>query len=211
MDNKYKETFETWNKVANVYEDKFMHLDVYNETYDFFCDSIVNPNAKILEIGCGPGNITQYLLSKKADFDILGIDIAPNMIQLAKKNNPTAQFQVMDCREINNITSKFHGIIAGFCLPYLSLDEAKNLIKTAFDLLNNEGIIYLSFVEGNPNESDFKVGSAGRVFFQYHDLQVLKHNLSELNFTNIKIFKVKYKTSVTTFDIHTIITANKPK
>lgn len=209
MDNKYKETFETWNKVAKVYEDKFMHLDVYNETYDYFCDAIVKPKAKILEIGCGPGNITQYLLSKKADFDILGIDIAPNMIQLAKKNNPKAQFKVMDCREIGNVTSTFDGIIAGFCLPYLSPNEVKNLIKTAFDLLNDKGVIYLSFVEGNPNESDFKVGSAGRVFFQYHDLKILKHHLLKINFTNIKIFKVKYKLTETTFEQHTVLTATK--
>ena len=55
--DKYKETFKTWNKVASLYEDKFMDLDLYNNTYDYFCE-LVKDNAKILEIGCGPGNIT---------------------------------------------------------------------------------------------------------------------------------------------------------
>lgn len=63
MDNRYKETFETWNKGASMYQDKFMDLDLYNENYDFFCDSLNKPNSKILEIGCGPGNITKYILS----------------------------------------------------------------------------------------------------------------------------------------------------
>lgn len=84
----YNETFETWNKVAQLYQDKFMDLNLYNTTYDYVCNAIIKNKAKILEVGCGPGNITKYLLSKRPDFDILGIDILPNMIELAKKIIP---------------------------------------------------------------------------------------------------------------------------
>ena len=40
--DKYKETFKTWNKVASLYQDKFMELDLYNDTYDFICSSIIS-------------------------------------------------------------------------------------------------------------------------------------------------------------------------
>ena len=33
--DRYTETFETWNKIATQYQDKFMQLDLYNYTYDF--------------------------------------------------------------------------------------------------------------------------------------------------------------------------------
>src|SRR5829696_71014 len=89
MDN-YQKTFETWDKVATLYQEKFMNLDLYNDTYNKFCELIKKPNATIFEIGCGPGNITKYLLAKKPDIQIYAIDVAPNMIQLAKANNPTA-------------------------------------------------------------------------------------------------------------------------
>lgn len=52
--DRYKETFETWNKLASLYQDKFMDLDLYNHTYDFICDSMTKRGAKLLEIGCGP-------------------------------------------------------------------------------------------------------------------------------------------------------------
>ena len=45
--DKYKETFETWNKVASLYQDKFMDLDIYNHTYDFICSSLDKSNSKI--------------------------------------------------------------------------------------------------------------------------------------------------------------------
>lgn len=205
----YKETFETWNNVAAVYQDKFMDLDLYNGTYDYICNSVTKPNAKLLEIGCGPGNITRYLLSKRPDFDILGIDIAPNMIEFAKKNNPAAEFIVMDTRKISSLTARYDGIVGGFCLPYLSLAESKELITNSYDLLNENGLIYLSFVEGDPAESGFKTGSGGRVLFHFHTLEGLKKQLIEAKFGELQIFKVKYKTSETTFDVHTIVTAKK--
>jgi 16S rRNA A1518/A1519 N6-dimethyltransferase RsmA/KsgA/DIM1 with predicted DNA glycosylase/AP lyase activity len=73
--DRYKETFDTWNNIASIYQDKFMDLDVYNDTYDHICNAVTKPKAKLLDIGGGPGNITKYLLSKRPDFDIFGIGI----------------------------------------------------------------------------------------------------------------------------------------
>jgi trans-aconitate methyltransferase len=208
--DRYKETFETWNKVAKLYEDKFMDLDLYDDTYDFICNSIIKDKAKILEIGCGPGNITKYILSKRPDFDIYGIDIAPNMIELAKKNNPTARFAIIDIRQIDGIKTKYDGIVCGFCLPYLSQTDRIKLIADCYKLLNENGLLYLSFVEGDPNKSDFQVGSSGdRSYFYFHNLDDLKTQLVESKFEELRTFKVKYKKSETEIDIHTILTANK--
>ena len=206
--DKYRETFETWNKVAKLYEAKFMNLDLYNHTYDFICSSLNKSNPNILEIGCGPGNITRYLLAKRPDFNIFGIDIAPNMIELAKKNNPRANFAVMDCREINDLQGTYDGIICGFCLPYLSGNDSKKLISDCYDLLNKNGLFYLSFVEGDPKNSHFQVGSNGnRIFFYFHDLEELTEQLYMNNFDEVKIFKVEYER--TKSEIHTILTAKK--
>ena len=207
--DRYKETFDTWNKIASLYQDKFMELDFYNDTYDFICNSIDKPNAKLLEIGCGPGNITKYLIAKRPDFDIFGIDIAPNMVELARQNNPAAHFAVMDSRQINNLDSKYDGIVCGFCLPYLSQTETNELISNSYSLLSNNGLLYLSFVEGDPDKSDFKAGSGGRVYFYYHKLDDITLQLNSFKFGEIKIFNVKYKISETEFDTHTILTAKK--
>lgn len=208
--DRYKETFETWNKVASLYQDKFMDLDLYNDTYDFICDSIIKDNAKILEFGCGPGNITKYLLSKRPDFDIYGIDIAPNMIKLAKKNNPLASFAIMDCRQIDEIETKYDGIVCGFCLPYLSQTDSQKLITDCYNLLNENGLIYISFVEGDPIKSDFRVSSSGdRTYFYYYNLNDLKTKLSESKFDELNVFKVEYKKSESEIEIHTILTAKK--
>lgn len=209
MNDRYTETFDTWNKVASLYQERFMDLDLYNETYEYVCANIAKPNAKLLEIGCGPGNITRYLLSRRPDFNIFGIDIAPNMIELARKNNPAAEFAVMDSREISRLTEKFDGLIAGFCLPYLSQAESIELISTAAALLHENGLIYLSFVEGDPGESEFKTGSSGRVFFHYHRLTDIKKELSRNKFEDIIVSHIAYKNQAAATEIHTVLTAKR--
>ena len=206
----YQETFATWNKIASLYQDKFMHLDLYNESYDFVCQAVNKENAAILEIGCGPGNITKYLLAKRPDFHILGIDIAPNMIALARKNNPIANFSVMDCREIGTMQTKYDAIICGFCLPYLSHPDSKKLILDAAGLLHENGFIYISFVEGDPKNSGFQVASSGdRSYFYYHKLNQLSTQLVEHDFETLQIFKVPYEKPSAKTEIHTILTAKK--
>jgi SAM-dependent methyltransferase len=208
--DRYKETFETWNKIASLYQDKFIDLELYNDTYDFVCSSLDQVNSKILEIGCGRGNITKYLLSKRPDFDIFGIDIAPNMIELARKSNPGADFAVMDSRQIDEIKTKYDGIVCGFCLPYLSQSDSRKLISDCYNLLNENGLIYMSFVEGDPSKSGFQVGSSGdRVYFYFYNLEDLKTQFVENKFEELQIFKIEYKKSETEMDIHTILTAKK--
>jgi 2-polyprenyl-3-methyl-5-hydroxy-6-metoxy-1,4-benzoquinol methylase len=203
----YKETAQTWNKLANIYQDKFMDLDLYNETYDFFCDKIKRENAGILEIGCGPGNITRYLLSKKPDFDIFATDVAPNMIELAKQNCPEAKFALMDARDISQLGEKYDGIVCGFCLPFLTTDDVEKLISDCAQLLNQNGVIYISFMDDDPEKSEFKTGSTGdKVFFRFHTLQKLESLLKEHGFVKNKVFRVQYTTAERS-EIHTILIA----
>ena len=101
--DKYEITVGTFNKLADAYQEKYMHFDFYFDTYDTFCELVTNDSAAILEVACGPGNITKYLLNKRPGFKIEGIDLAPNMVELAKVNNPTASFQVMDSRKVSVI------------------------------------------------------------------------------------------------------------
>lgn len=207
--DRYKETFDTWNKLASLYQDRFMDLEVYNKTYDFICHTITRKNAQLLDIGCGPGNITKYLLTQRPDFHILGIDIAPNMITLAKKNNPSANFEVMDTRDLRQLHTTFDAVIAGFCLPYLSPADCQRLITDSYQLLNEDGLLYLSFVEGNPDQSGYQVGSTGdKMYFYFYLLDDLK-NLMKDQFEELNIFKVEYKKSDGAIEIHTVFIAKK--
>lgn len=208
--NRYKTTFETWNKIASLYQDNFMDIDLYNDTYDIFCNAIKRQNASIFEIGCGPGNITKYLITQRPDFKIEATDVSPNMIALAKKSVPTANFSVMDAREMQTITQSFDGIMCGFCMPYLSKEDCAKLIQDCSRLLNSKGIFYCSAIEGDYNKSGYESGSSGdKAYVYYHQQDCLEQLLKENGFTSIQTIRKQYNKKDGSSQTHLIFIAAK--
>lgn len=188
----YQTTFQTWNKVASLYQDKFMDLDLYNDTYERFCQLVEKREAKVFEIGCGPGNITRYIRSQRPDFQIDAIDVAPAMIQLARNNVPAVRFHIMDCREIGKIEDQFDAIISGFCLPYLSQPDTIKLFQDSAALLHTGGIAYFSAIEGDYSQSGYKTASSGDpCYVYYYEEADLYMALEDQGFEVIDIFRKK--------------------
>lgn len=213
MDNnhiRYQTTFDTWNKVAQVYQDKFMNLEIYNETYDAFCSLVTKDYPKILEIWCGPGNITAYIRWKREDFGICAVDIAPTMVELAQKNNPSIRCIVMDGRNISHLNESFNAIIAGFFLPYLSKDDMKRFICDSWSLLaHSKGILYISFIEGDYERSGYQAGSTGnKSYVYYYTKEEIINELHQNYFDIIYSEAISYQSSKT-LDIHIIYIAKK--
>lgn len=193
--NRIKETIETYNISARKYEDKFMEMDLYNDTYDTFCNLTEKSNAEIFEIATGPGNVAKYICSKRPDFKVFGIDLSPNMVELAKQNNPQADFAVMDCREIHTINRKFDGILCAFCLPYLSREESRKLISDVSALLEHNGLLYISTMEGDYDKSGYETTSFSgdcRVFVYYHQADLMYANLTEFGFEILDLQRKRY-------------------
>jgi predicted TPR repeat methyltransferase len=192
MDNN-QNAVNLFNKYADAYQDKFMNVDLYADSFDLFCKEINVTNASVLELACGPGNITRYLLDKRPDFKIMGTDLAPKMIELAQVNNPSAEFQLMDCRAFGKMNQTFDGIMCGFCLPYLSKEEAIQLIADASHILSPGGVIYISTMEDEYSQSGFRTGSQGDQMFQhFHQADYLTEALIQTGFTIIDLSRKEY-------------------
>jgi 2-polyprenyl-3-methyl-5-hydroxy-6-metoxy-1,4-benzoquinol methylase len=192
--DKYQTTITTYNKLAQAYQDRFMDLDIYNHTYDRFCELVDIENPKVLEIACGPGNVSRYLLNQRSDFNILGIDLAEKMIELAKINNPTANYQLMDCLDIARIDQKFEAVMSGFCMPYISKDDCIKQIQDVALLLKPNGLFYLSTMEDDPEKSGIK-GSPNhdeKVYMFYHQAEYLIQALQQNGFEILDIKRQSY-------------------
>jgi predicted TPR repeat methyltransferase len=212
IDIKLGETIETYNKAAKRYEEKFMNMDFYNDTFDKFCNLISKKNAEIFEIATGPGNVTRYLNTLRPDFNIYGIDLAPNMIELAKINNPNAEFSVMNCKDISTIDRKFDAIMCGFCMPYLSKEECAKLITDSSERLHRGGLFYLSTMEDDYNKSGFETTSFSgqdRVYIYYHQADYLTNCLNQNGFEVMELERKDYPESDGTFLTDLIMIAKK--
>lgn len=171
-----------FNKYASSYQEQYMSVDSYKASLNEFCNNLPKENASILDVGCGPGNVTQYLLQQRSDFNILGIDIAPNMITLAEKNNPTATFKVVDALSLPKLNTTYNGIVCAFLLPYLSKEQAIEFIKSAVNLLKKDGLLYISTMEDLNINSKFQGASQNKndqLFINYHEMDYLTDALKD--------------------------------
>ncbi|MDP9956193.1 2-polyprenyl-3-methyl-5-hydroxy-6-metoxy-1,4-benzoquinol methylase [Epilithonimonas hungarica] len=210
MEN-YNKTIQTYNEVALNYENKFMEMDLYNDTCDFFC-SLLNANSEVLDIGCGPGNISKYFLNIRKDLKITGIDLAPNMIERAKLNVPNANFIVKDALKIDELTHTFDGVVIGFCMPYLNREDSSKLIRLSSQKLNLNGIIYISTMEDDYGKSGYETTSFsdGReVYVYYHQEDHIKTELINNGFEILKIERKDYPEPDGTFLTDMIFIARK--
>jgi 2-polyprenyl-3-methyl-5-hydroxy-6-metoxy-1,4-benzoquinol methylase len=179
-----------FDKHANHYQDKFMQMDLYEKSLNLFCKSINKSDARILDIGCGPGNISQFLINTNNDYHLLGIDLAPKMIELAQINNPSAQFKIMDCKDIEQLDQCYDGIVSGFCLPYLSKAETRQFITDTTELLKPSGVLYLSTMEDEYSKSGLVGSSSGgedTTHIYYYKADFLTQLLIKNNFEIIDI------------------------
>lgn len=200
--DKTKTAVDIFDKHARLYQDKYMDTSMYHDTFDAFCDNITRQNAEILELACGPGNITAYLLKKRPDLKILGTDLSPNMIGLAKANNPGAEFRLMDCRDLGTLDKKYDGIVCGFALPYLSKEEAIQLIGDAAGVLRPGGILYLSTMEDDYSKSGVQQSSTGdRMYLYYHQADYLTQALRDNGFTVVHVQRKTYADGSGTTDL----------
>lgn len=192
-----------FNQCAEMYQERFMDLSMYHETFDAFCNSIKPTPAKILELACGPGNITKYLLNKRPDFTLLATDLAPNMLELAQINNPSVTFKLLDCKAFTSLNQTFDAIICGFGLPYLTKEEAIQLIADASKQLNPNGVLYISTMEDDYSKSGLQTSSDGKhtLFMHFHQADYLTETMTNNGFELIELKRISYNNPKPTTDL----------
>ncbi|MGQ2982623.1 class I SAM-dependent DNA methyltransferase [Flavobacterium sp.] len=192
MQNNTQLVKNVFNKNADLYQEKYMDVAMYATSIDLFCKCLPT-DGSVLELACGPGNITRYMLDKCPGLKILGTDIAENMIALAKQNCPEAAFELLDCREIDKLNRKFNGMMIGFVFPYLSREECIQVIADSAKLLEPNGVIYLSTMEDNYVTSGWRTSSKGdKVYMYNHEegylTKALKDNGFEITDMQRKVY-----------------------
>lgn len=193
--DKSKQAAALFDAFAKPYEDKYMDQSKYHDSLNEFCAWIRPMSARVLELACGPGNVTKYLLEQRPDLRILATDLAPKMLELAKKNNPHVSFQLLDLREIDQLTGPFDAILCAFGFPYLNKEETISLISNMAKHLGPYGVCYISTMEGNYADSDWQGPSSGedqKIFIHYHELGYLQAALEENDLQLQRIERVQY-------------------
>jgi SAM-dependent methyltransferase len=119
-----------YTELASDYHQLYQQIFNYQEQFEIFRDHL-NRYAcrKVAELGCGTGNLAVKFINE--GFDYVGVDLAGEMITIARENNPQVTFFHQDMRFLK-LNKVFDGIcITGRSFTYLTSNEDVKLCLAA--------------------------------------------------------------------------------
>ena len=161
---------------------------------------IIKKSSKVLDIGCCPGGWSQYVLNKRGNQSVVGVDILP----IEKKFNDNFTFYNFDLNEFEKISEVF--ISKNYCFDVIISDIAPNTSGNQFlDQTNSYNLSFLSFqfiksflkkggfflvknFQGEDTEQLFK-----EIKFQFNKAMYVKPNASDKKSKEIYILGLEKK------------------
>ncbi len=192
MNNSIKENIKSvYEKYAREFDEKIACLEIYNESYDYLLNKIKADSA-ILDLACGPGNVSYYLKKHLPGLAITGVDISAEMIEIAKGRIQDGRFIVKDICEVK-FKTKFDCVICAFAIPYLNLQETAHVAINIGQSLNSNGHFYLSFIEGTKKGLEKQSFTDNDELFIYcHPQKAVLEILEQQFLSVIKEFEIDY-------------------
>ena len=103
--------------------------------------------AMVLDVGCGAGTpVGRYLVDR--GHQVIGIDISPKQIELARRLVPEAHFEIRDMLDLEAGEYSVDGIISLYAVFHTPRERHGKLLRTFGSLLRPEGIMLLTMGSG---------------------------------------------------------------
>ena len=140
--------YEVWEKLAHKYNNLWVQKYSLGPTRREVLKIVLpllkeNNSLKILDIGCGTGQLIIEISKQYENVDYLGIDVAKNMINESKKNNvknKNIKFKHCPIEKFNS-KDKYDIIICTHAFPYFPNKE--EILKKIYKLSNKNANIII--------------------------------------------------------------------
>jgi len=125
-----------YGRMADRYIELFVHTySIHPDDVAFIERHLGGANGRVIDVGCGPGHLTEYLRS--IGVDALGIDPVPEFIEHARVAHPDVGFEVGTLADLAGQGTSAAAVLAWYSLIHLppeKIDEALAMIAQLVEL-----------------------------------------------------------------------------
>jgi ubiquinone/menaquinone biosynthesis C-methylase UbiE len=147
---KYQWLYDTISRLAAIPvggEKRFRQLALENLA--------INPQTKILDLCCGKGQTTKFLVNYSNQ--VVGLDISPDALNQARKNLPQAQFLQGLAQNLPFANNSFELVHTSVALHEMTTEELEQIFQEVYRVLTPNGIF--TFIDlHKPENLIFKPG-----------------------------------------------------
>jgi SAM-dependent methyltransferase len=173
-------TINSYDKFSNEYFRRSQKLFRPDDIEKFL--SLIKPKSLILDAGCAFGRDSKAFIEKGNK--VVGIDLSRKLLNIAKEFVSQLDTRLMDIRKIEFPDNHFDAVWSSASVHHVSLKEGKQVIMKFYNILKNDGILYLLTRMGNGEDiiEDKEIKGFKR-YFSYFSEKELTNYINSLGFT----------------------------
>jgi len=133
---------------------------------------------RILDVGCGPGQVAGWLHSNGAAGRVSGLDLSPAMVEIARIHQPGVDFEVGDLFDLGE--RGLAAIVAFYCIVNFPLADLPRAAASFARALAPGGLLLLSFHMGSEQlHLDEWFGEPVSIDFWLHERAAIEQLLEQ--------------------------------
>ncbi|MFN0246031.1 MAG: class I SAM-dependent methyltransferase [Kofleriaceae bacterium] len=141
---------------------------------------------RIVEIGCGPGQVARYLAERGANVE--GLDLSPEMIAEATAAHPGLSFRVGDMFALPLDDASVRGVVGFYAIVHTPTAELAGAFREFARVLEVGGLAALAFhTSDDTHQREVHVeelfGAKTSLDFYFHDPDAVTRGLVEAGFS----------------------------
>lgn len=138
---------DCYDKTAEKYASKY-----FNELENKHLDQILlrafalqnKDKGKLIDYGCGPGQTTKFLFDNDCQ-NILGTDLATEMVKVATRLNPNIKFEQADLLHLQYADNSFGAAVAFYAIVHFDYEQLQQAFSEIKRVLKDSAEFLFSF------------------------------------------------------------------
>jgi ubiquinone/menaquinone biosynthesis C-methylase UbiE len=146
----------SYDNVAVSYAERVVDGPEWEEAgFDLLAELV--KGRTVLDVGCGPGRTTGLLAER--GLQVIGIDLSPGMIEVARRDHPDLDFRVGSMTALDLPDDSAGGVVSWWSVIHLPRDVVPQAFAEFYRVLASGGVLLMGFHVGE--ESTHKTSGYG--------------------------------------------------
>ncbi|WP_135829098.1 class I SAM-dependent DNA methyltransferase [Halorussus halobius] len=164
-----RDTVATYQSVAEQYRQRHADRSGIRELVEQFLDALDDATGgepgSVVDVGCGPG--WESAIFAERGHEVVGVDLTPAFLRLAREEAPAASFARMDMRSLGLATDAVDGLWACASFLHVPRGDAPATLREFRRALRPGGVVCLSVKRGHGEREGDTYDEDGRQFTLY--------------------------------------------
>jgi len=166
---------DTYAKIAKAYAEEFFDDRADLPVIDKLV-GLVPAGSRVLDVGCGPGQFSQYLMGHGLVAE--GIDTSDEMLTIAREKVPNGSFSKMDMRRLQYADKSFEAVLLAYSLIHIPTPEIPNVLKELKRVLKPGGLVLIIAQKGAADQVlDEPLAEGEKIFVNFFSKERLNQLL----------------------------------